>query len=123
MKSKILLTTISAAVLATFTLGASAHDIALSPRAAANQIKVVPSVTVAQPAQPAQPAPVEQATLSPRAAANQIATVKGTEAAVVKCSATGSPKYLAAVGNSARASCCNRTLAECPTMRTCGNAK
>lgn len=120
MKTRILLATIGAAALAAITINASAYDIALSPRAAANQIKTVPSVTADQPTQPA---PADQATLSPRTAASQIVTVKGTETVVVKCSATGSPKYLATVGNAARTTCCNLTLAECPTMSACGNAK
>ena len=120
MKTRILLTTIGAAALAAMTLNAVAGDIALSPRAAANQIKTVTSVTAAQPAQPAT---ADQAALSPRAAANQVATVKGTETVTVKCSATGSPKYLATVGNDARTTCCNRTLAACPNMSTCGSAK
>ena len=58
-----------------------------------------------------------------RAAASQVATVKGTETVTVKCSATGSPKHLATAGNAARTTCCKHTIAECPTMRTCGSAK
>ncbi len=120
MKTRNLLTTIGVAVLATITISAIAGDIALSPRAAANQIKVVPSVAAAQPAQPTQ---ADQAALSPRAATSQIITVKGAEPAVVKCPVTGSPKYLDMVGNAARTTCCKHTIAECPTMSTCGNAK
>jgi hypothetical protein len=120
MKTRNFLTTIGAAALAAITINASAYDIALSPRAAANQIKIVPSVTAAQPAQPAT---ADQAALSPRAAASQVATVTGTETVTVKCSATGSPKYLATVGNAARMACCKLTIAECPTMSTCASAK
>lgn len=115
MKTQILLTTIGAAVLAAITINAS--DIALSPRAAANQIKTVPDTTVVQAA------PATGIALSPRDVGNQIVTVKGTETVAVKCSATGSPKHLAAVGNAARMTCCKLTLAECPTMSTCSSAK
>jgi hypothetical protein len=120
MKTRTLLMTIGAAALTAITLNVIAGDIALSPRAAANQIKTVPSVAAAQPAQPIQ---ADQPVLSPRAAANQSVAVKGTETSVVKCSAAGSPKYLAAVGNAARTTCCKSTLAECPTMGACGSAK
>ena len=111
MKTRILLTTIGAAALAAITINASAYDIALSPRAHGNQIKTVPGVTAAQPTQPA---PADQAALSPRAAASQIVTVKGTETVAVKCSATGSPKYLATVGNAARTTCCNTHACRVP---------
>jgi hypothetical protein len=120
MKIRILLTTIGAAALAAITLNVNASDTLLSPRAAGNQIKVVPGIAAAQPAQPAT---ADQAVLSPRAAASQVATVTGTETVTVKCSATGSPKYLATAGNAARTTCCKSTLAECPTMSTCGSAK
>jgi hypothetical protein len=116
MKIRILLTTIAAAALAAITLNVNASDALLSPRAAGNQIKVVPGVTTAQPAFVTQ-------TATPRALGNQTATVKGTETTVEKCSAIGSPKYLVTVGNEARTSCCNRTLAACPNMSTCGSAK
>jgi len=116
MKIRILLTTIGAAALAAITLNVNASDVLLSPRAAGNQINVAPGIAAAQPA------PASQS-VSPRALGNQPATVKGTETTVVKCSAIGSPKYLATVGNDARTTCCNRTLAECPTMSTCGIAK
>jgi hypothetical protein len=117
MKTRILLTTIGVAALATIIINVSASDTLLSPRAQDNQIKVVPGVTAVQPAA------VDQAALSPRAAASQSVTVKGTEPAVTKCPAAGSPKYLATVGNAARTSCCKSTLAGCPTMSTCGGAK
>jgi len=120
MKIRILLTTIGAAALAAITINAFASDTLLTPRAAGNQIIIAPGVAAVQPAQPM---PADQAALSPRATASQIVTVKGTETVAVKCSASGSPKYLATVGNAARTTCCNRTLAECPTMSTCGNTK
>ena len=117
MKTRILLTTIGAAALAAITFNVNAGDIALSPRSLDNQIKTVPGVTAAQPVQ------ADQAALSPRAANSQITAVKGTETTTVKCSATGSPKHLATVGSAARTTCCKSTLAECPTMSTCGGAK
>jgi len=116
MKIRILLVTIGAAALAAIALNVNASDVLLSPRAAGNQIIVATGVTAAQPAFVAQ-------TATPRALGNQTATVKGTETTVVKCSAIGSPKYLATAGNDARTTCCNRTLAACPVMSTCGIAK
>lgn len=116
MKTRILLTTISVAVLAAVTFQVNASDALLTPRTAGNQIKVIPGVTTAQPAFAIQ-------TVAPRALGNRLTPIKGTEAAVVKCSAIGSPRYLATAGAAARTGCCNRTLAECPTMNTCGNAK
>jgi hypothetical protein len=97
MKNKILLTTIGVAVLATFTLSASAYDLALSPRAKDNQIKVVLGYTAAQPAQPA---PATGVALSPRAAANQTPTVASVANDVnptLQCrNMTASPKAIAA---------------------------
>ncbi|MGB8369819.1 MAG: hypothetical protein ACLPYZ_09055 [Limisphaerales bacterium] len=116
MKIRILLTTIGAAALAAIALNVNASGALLTPRAAGNQIIVAPGVTAAQPAFVTQ-------TATPRALGNQTATVQGTETTVVKCSAIGSPKYLATVGNDARTTCCKLTLAECPTMSTCGSAK
>ncbi len=116
MKTRILLTIIGAATLAAITLNVSASDALLSPRATGNQINTVPGVTAAQPAFVTQ-------TATPRALGNQTATGKGTETTVVKCNAIGSPKYLATVGNTARTTCCKLTLAECPMMSACSNAK
>jgi hypothetical protein len=116
MKTRILLVTIGAAALAAITLNVSASDALLTPRAAGNQIKIVPGITEAQPAFVTQ-------TAIPRVLGNETVTVKGTETPAVKCSAIGSPKYLATVGNKARTTCCNRTLAACPAMSTCGSAK
>jgi hypothetical protein len=68
--NKILLT-LGAVALTAFTFNATANDIALSPRAAANQIKTVSGtdndVTTA----------VTSAALSPRAAASQASIVSG----------------------------------------------
>jgi hypothetical protein len=71
MKTRTLLTNIGVAVLASITLNAGAYDLALSPRAAANQIKTVPGTTAAQAA------PATGIALSPRAAANQTPKVAG----------------------------------------------
>jgi hypothetical protein len=65
MKTRILLTTIGAAVLTAITINAS--DSLLSPRAAGNQTKIVPGVTAAQPASTIQ-------TVSPRALGSQTLT-------------------------------------------------
>jgi hypothetical protein len=120
MKIRILLVTISAAALAATTFNVNAGTTLLSPRDAGNQIKAVPGGTTAQPAQLAQ---ADQSALSPRAAASQIPAVNGTETVAAKCSVTGSPKHVATVGSAARTTCCKSTLAECPTMSTCGSAK
>jgi len=69
MKTRSLLLSIGVATLTAITINAGAYDIALSPRAAANQIKTVPGTTVAQAA------PATGIALSPRAAANQGTTV------------------------------------------------
>lgn len=69
MKTRNLLLSIGVATLTAITINAGAYDIALSPRAAANQIKTVPGTTVAQAA------PATGIALSPRAAASQIQTV------------------------------------------------
>ena len=113
MKIRILFTFIGGAALAAITLSANASDALLTPRAAGNQTRIVPGITEAQPAFAAQ-------TVTPRAAGNQAVAVKGTETIVAMCSAIGSPKYVAAAGDNARTSCCNRTLAACQNMSTCG---
>jgi hypothetical protein len=120
MKIRILLITIGAGALAAITFNVNAGATLLSPRDAGNQVKAASGVTAAQPAQLAQ---ADQPALSPRAAASQVPAVNGTETVAVKCSATGSPKHLAVAGNAARTACCKSTLAECPTMSTCGSAK
>ena len=73
MKTKILLT-LGAVALTAITYNANAYDIALSPRAAANQIKHVSGTNN----DPNLLAANTGAALSPRAAANQIKTVAGT---------------------------------------------
>jgi len=67
MKTKILL----GAAIATFTFASLANDAALSPRAAGNQIKIVPDIAAAQPA------PASVSLLTPRAANSQGKTVAG----------------------------------------------
>jgi hypothetical protein len=71
MKTKVLLA-LGAFALIAIAFNANANDIALSPRAAANQIKHV-SATGNDPTTAS-----TAAALSPRAAANQIQTVSGT---------------------------------------------
>jgi hypothetical protein len=105
MKNQTLLTTIGVAVLATFTFSASAYDIALSPRAAANQITTVPGTTVAQAA------PATGIALSPRAAANQtpaVASVANDVNPAMNCrhNMTASPKAIQACESNPVMSCC-----------------
>lgn len=73
MKTRNLILTIGAAVLTATTFNASAYDIALSPRAAANQVKHISGtnndVNLAKA--------TTAVALSPRATANQIKTVSG----------------------------------------------
>ena len=94
MKTRILLATIGAAVLAAITSNVSASDALLTPRAAGNQIKVAPGVTAAQPAFTAQ-------VVSPRALGNQTKTAadadSGTAPATICVKMmTGSPKTIQA---------------------------
>lgn len=113
MKTKTLLT-LGAAILTVATLNLSAANIALSPRAAANQIKVVPST-----AESAIVAVSDGVLRSPRAAANQIVRVGQSESTVAKCPVVGSPKYLASAGNNAPTACCGMTIGQCPAMAAC----
>ena len=123
MKTNILLT-LGAVTLAAFTFSAAATDTLLSPRAAGSQIKAVPSSTDAPAMSVNYVATAATALLSPRAAGNQSKVVAGTELAgnmkSVKCTAIGSPRQVATAGKAARTSCCGMTLADCPTMATCG---
>jgi hypothetical protein len=94
MKMQILLTTIAAAALATIALDANAGTALLSPRAAGNQIKVAPGVTVAQSAPAIQSG-------SPRTFGNQIAAVAGvanevTPAMACVSNMSGNPKTIQA---------------------------
>ena len=116
MKIQILLTIIGAAALAAITINVNAGDTLLSPRAKGNEIKVVTSVANDVNLVAAN----RDTLLSPRATGNRITTAIGVGAAGVKCPMLGSPKYVAAVGKAARASCCGLTLAECPTMDKMG---
>lgn len=118
MKTRIFLLTIGAAVLAAITINVSAGNALLSPRAADNQTKIVPAV-----ANEPNLAVANQGTISPRAAGNQVQTVSDTEILAAKCPVIGSPKYVATAGNAARTSCCKMTVAECPTVKDCCNAK
>jgi hypothetical protein len=116
MKTKILLT-LGFALLTITTLNLTAANAALSPRAAANQIAIVSGVTETS-VTPAT-ADAGRILLSPRAAHAQIIAPAPATVATVKCTAHGSPKYLAAAGDSARISCCGLTLAQCPSMTAC----
>jgi hypothetical protein len=122
MKTSLLLT-FAAVAMTAITLKVSAYDVARSPRAAANEIKVVKTADAVAPvAVVAYNAP-SSTLLSPRAAANQIKVVKSTEPAkavlVTQCQAIGSPKYQSQMGNSARTRCCGMTLSQCPTSDVC----
>ena len=111
MKTKILLT-LGAVALTAITFNANAYDIALSPRAAANQIKTAPGINK-------DPDLVavnnNGAALSPRAAVNQIKTVSGTNndpnvATACRNVMTGSsPKAIAACE-------ANSTMPGCSTV-------
>ena len=114
MKSKILLT-LGAVALTAITFNANAYDIALSPRAAANQIKHVSGTNNDANLAKANVA----VALSPRAAANQIKTVSGTNsdlnvATACRNAMTGSsPKAIAACEANSTMPGCN-TVALAP---------
>ena len=116
MNTKNLLLTIGITILTAVAFSVSANGAFLSPRAAGNQIRVVQS---ANDLAPVAAITVAGTFLSPRAAGNQLSRVNGTEAATVKCTGFGSPKYLVEAGSNARTTCCDLTLAECPTMNAC----
>ena len=108
MKTRNLLLSIGVATLTAITINAGAYGIALSPRAAANQIKAVPGTTVAQAA----PAPA--IALSPRAAANKTPTVAGVANDVnpaMNCrhNMTASPKAIQACESNPVMPCCKAT--------------
>jgi hypothetical protein len=111
MKTRSLLITIGAAVLAAITLNVNASDALLSPRAAANQIKTVPGTTVVQAA------PATGIALSPRTAANQTFTVAGVANDVnptIACrNMTASPKAIQACAANPTAAmpCCAKPIA------------
>ena len=112
MKNRILLT-IGAVALTVMTFNAIANDIALSPRAAANQIKTVPATTVAQAA------PATAIALSPRAAANQtptVASVANDRNPALECrnAMTGSPKAVEACASNPAMPGCNATVTVAP---------
>jgi hypothetical protein len=112
MKTRNILLSIGVATLTAITINAGAYDIALSPRAAANQIKVVPAATVAQAA------PATGIALSPRAAANQtakVATVANDVNPTLQCrNMTASPKAIAACQASSAMPGCKATVAVAP---------
>jgi hypothetical protein len=105
MKTRSLLLSIGVAALTAITINASAGNLALSPRAAANQIKTIPGITVAQAA------PAAGITLSPRAAANQTTTVASVANDVnpaMNCrhNMTASPKAIQVCESSSVMPCC-----------------
>ena len=104
------------ALLTVTVLNLSAYDIALSPRAAANQIKVVSGTTAATPVT------AYVVALSQRAAASQITQVNGTEPLVAKCPVAGSPKFLVAAGDNAPTACCGMAVGKCSAMSACASS-
>jgi hypothetical protein len=96
MKTRNLLLTLGATILAAITINATASDTLLSPRAAGNQIKHASGTANSVNAVAA-----NTATVSPRAAGNQIAKVAGTSNEVnpaIACAANmnGSPRAIQA---------------------------
>jgi hypothetical protein len=105
MKTRNILLSIGVATLTAITINAGAYDIALSPRAAANQVKTVPGTTVVQAA------PATGIALSPRAAANRIQTVPTVANDVnpaMNCrhNMTASPKAIQACEANPAMPCC-----------------
>jgi hypothetical protein len=97
MKTRILLTTIGAALLAAITINVSAGEAYLTPRAAGNQIKRVAGLAN----DPNLVNTTGIVAASPRAAGNQTATVAGTNTETTPAMAcarnmTGSPKTIQA---------------------------
>jgi hypothetical protein len=91
MKAKIILL---GAAIAAFTYTSFATDALLSPRAAGNQIQIVPGLTAAQPA------PASASLQTPRAGDNQIKTVAGVvndsnPALACRNNMNGTPKMVA----------------------------
>jgi hypothetical protein len=114
MKTRNLLLSIGAATLTAITINAGAYDLALSPRAAANQIKTAPAATTV-----AQAAPATGIALSPRAAANQSATITGVvkdvnPALACRNAMTGSPKAVQACSDNPAMPGCKAAVAVAP---------
>jgi hypothetical protein len=113
MKTRNILLSIGVATLTAITINASAGDMALSPRAAANQITTVSGITVAQAA------PASAIALSPRASANQSTTVTGVAndrnpALECRNTMTGSPKAVEACASNPAMPGCKTTVAVAP---------
>ena len=110
MKTRTLLMTISAAVLAAITINVNAGDSLLSPRAAGNQTKVVSSITAAQPA-------VTTQAVAPRTLGSQTVTVASVPNDVnptIAChNMVASPKAIQACAANPTAAmpCCARPIA------------
>jgi hypothetical protein len=111
MKTKVLLL---GAVVTAFAFTTFAADTLLSPRAAGNQIKIVPGLTVAQPA------PASAVLRSPRIQGNQMVKVGGSASVLAKCPVIGSPRDVSTAGSAARTACCGQTVANCPITVACG---
>ncbi|MGD0251435.1 MAG: hypothetical protein ABSC01_01920 [Verrucomicrobiota bacterium] len=113
MKTRNILLSIGVATLTAITINAAAGDTALSPRAAANQIKTVPGTTVAQAA------PATAIALSPRAAASQTQTVSSVANDVnptLQCrNMTASPKAIVACQANSAMPGCKTTVAASAT--------
>ncbi len=111
------LLTLGVATLAAMTLNLSAGEALQSPRAKANDAKVLTIATDHNTAANTRPVGV-----SPRAFANQATVVKGTADSVrttAKCTVVGSPKHLASASKVAGACCCGTITAACAMNATC----
>ena len=113
MKTRNILLSIGVATLTAITINAGAYDIALSPRAAANQIQTVPGTAVAQAA------PVTTIALSPRATANQSTTVTGVAndvnpALACRNAMSGSPKAVQVCSDNPAMPGCKTAVAVAP---------
>lgn len=113
MKAPTLLTLLSVAALAAMTLDVSAGQPFQSPRAKANDAKVITTTTAQNTAAVTRPAGV-----APRAYASQSVTVKGatgSAATTARCGVIGSPKQVANAG----ANCCAANSAGCRVTGPC----
>ncbi|MGA2686074.1 MAG: hypothetical protein ABSF51_13585 [Verrucomicrobiota bacterium] len=110
MKTRILLTVLGAAALATITLNVNAGNALLAPRAAGNQIKTAPVVSTVSAA------PVINFA-SPRALGNQtvaVASVANDVNPTIACrNMMSSPKAIqaCAVNSTAAMPCCAKSVA------------
>jgi len=116
---------LGAFVLAAATLKVGAYNLALSPRATENQIKITKRVPAAEViiANTTQAASSVHINLSPCAKENQIKIAAGSGSAdrraFTSCKFIGSPKAIEQAGRNARMACCGQTLANCSMVATC----